>query len=99
MIVFNLETGVLEELNPVAGSIFRMCDGRHGLPEMSEILRKTFSSTPDASVLLRDVQNTLIALQNKGMIEGYEQVRASAATSTRNAVRKSGRATKQDIAD
>lgn len=55
-------------LNETAAFIWRLCDGKHTLPEIEAALRKEYAVSPDHDVG-EDITRTLTDFWKKGLLE------------------------------
>jgi hypothetical protein len=66
-IVYDPQGKVVHVLNDTAKLIWLLCDGNHSAADLEAALRQTFDVPEEANVA-KDVQATLVTLEEKGLI-------------------------------
>jgi hypothetical protein len=66
-LLYDADSGVLYLLNATAGVIWSLCDGRHGIAEMSAQLRRRFAVPPTCN-LERHVHDAIAELVERKLL-------------------------------
>lgn len=67
-VLFDPESGAVHTLNPTAWLIWQLCDGRHSLEDMAEVVRRDFSAGEGADVS-DDIRRTIERFRKEGLLE------------------------------
>jgi hypothetical protein len=67
-VLFDKETGSVHVLNPTADMIWDLCDGRHSIEEIEEVVRGEFRANGEADVAA-DIKNVLERFTKEGLLD------------------------------
>jgi hypothetical protein len=70
-LLYDQERGRIHILNAVAGTVWRMCDGAHGIHAIADAVREAYE-VPDDAHLTGDVESVVTAFANLDLLESRE---------------------------
>ncbi|MDG6025390.1 MAG: PqqD family protein [Candidatus Brocadia sp.] len=67
-LLYSAEGKAIHVLNPTAKLIWELCDGKHSIEEMEQVIRAGFSISDNHNVA-GDIRHTLEVFTEKGVVE------------------------------
>lgn len=67
-LLFNPDTGQIKLLNYTGIFIWKLCDGKHSVKDMEEVIRCEFEEVGDKDIIQRDIREFLGQLEKFGFI-------------------------------
>ncbi len=68
VLLYSAQEKVFHILNPTAKIIWELCDGKHTIEDMEQVIRAKFSFSNGHDVM-KDIQQTLQTFVGKGVLE------------------------------
>lgn len=68
VLLYSAQERVFHILNPTAKTIWELCDGKHTVKDMEQVIRTKFSFSNGHNVV-KDIQQILDTLADKGVLE------------------------------